>query len=593
MGPLAAAWPPITAGLLVRSLPPVDGLAAPPALRARAEAELGAPWPTPLASAYARYFKDGNRTGYEEVVWEREYRVSRAAIMAAVTGDPGWLDEVADGVTLLCEQSSWCWPAHDDTFARHQAVVPTVTDPYLDLGAGEVAGQLAWLDHLLGAQLSASFPGLRERIRHEVDRRVLTPFETRLDWHWLGLDGEVHNWNPWIHSNVLVAALQLVDDPARRAAIVARVVEGLDRYAAALPADGAVDEGYSYWWQGACRLFEALDLLIYASDGSLGDEPFHALREVVAFPHRVHLGGDWYLNYADGPARPSREQPWDALHRAALRVGDDAAAAHALAHRDVATETWGLGFLLRALTDRAWASAVVGSFRPAAHTWFPSTQVLIARSERLTLAVKGGHNGENHNHNDVGSFVVALGGVPVLVDPGRPTYTAQTFGPRRYEIWTMQSSWHNTPTIRHSTQMPGRSHGAENACATEASLTMELAPPYGIGIARSWKRTAGLDHDVVVVRDSWELDDVSGTFVHLVVAGEVRLFEGRAEIVALEGAGVLEVAWEPAAPCTLTVRELDDPMLRDVWGPRLVRMDVDVAGIGPVGRLEVTIKEQR
>src|SRR6185503_11826500 len=100
--------------------------------------------------------------------------------------------------------------------------------------------QLAWLDHLLGARLSASFPGLRERIRHEVDRRVLTPFETRLDWPWLGLDGEVHNWNPWIHSNVLVAALQLVDDPARRASLIALVVDGLDRYAASLPADGAI-----------------------------------------------------------------------------------------------------------------------------------------------------------------------------------------------------------------------------------------------------------------------------------------------------------------------------------------------------------------
>jgi len=280
------------------------------------------------------------------------------------------------------------------------------------------------------------------------------------------------------------------------------------------------------------------------------------------------------------------------LHRAAVRVGDGAAAAHALAHRADATETWGLGFLLRALTDPAWAAAEPAPPPPAGNAWFPSTQVLIVRSGRLTLAVKGGHNGENHNHNDVGSFVVALGGAPVLVDPGRPTYTAQTFGPRRYEIWTMQSSWHNTPTIRDSAQSPGRSHGAEHAGATEASLTLELAPAYEKGLVKSWKRTARLDHDVVVVRDSWELAPGPGrTVLHLVVAGTVTLGEGGAVIDS--AGGTLRLDWAPAVPCTLTVRELDDPMLTDVWGPRLVRMDVDVTGLGPIGTLDLTIKEQR
>jgi len=592
MGPLAAAWPAITEQLLIRSLPPVDALDLPDDLRERAEAERGRPWPAPLASGYARYFRDGDRVGYETIVWEREYRVTRAAVMAAATGDEAWLDEAADGVTLLCEQSSWCWPAHDDTFRRHGAVVPTVTDPFLDLGAGEVAGQLAWLDHLLGDRLDARVPGLRARIRHEVDRRVLTPFETRRDWHWLGLDGHVHNWNPWIHGNVLVAALRLVDDPARRAALIALVVDGLDRYAASLPADGAIDEGYSYWWFGAGRLFEALDLLTYASGGALSDEPFHALREVVAFPYRVHLGGDWYLNHADGKARPPRDQPWDALHRAARRVGDADAAAHALAHRAPAAETHGLGNLLRALTDREWSEAIAQPASPPGTIWFPSTQVLIARSERLTLAVKGGHNGENHNHNDLGSFVVALGGVPILVDPGRPTYTAQTFGPRRYEIWTMQSAWHNTPTIHGEQQQPGPEYTAEKLSTGSASIDLELAPAYSKDVARSWRRTARLDHDMVVVRDEWDLVAGPGrTLLHLVVAGEVTTSEGSATIAG--PSGTLRLDWAPAVPCAVLVRELDDPQLSDVWGTRLLRLDLDVTALGPIGSLDLVVKEQR
>ena len=263
-------------------------------------------------------------------------------------------------------------------------------------------------------------------------------------------------------------ALMDADDPAR-AEVVALAIEGIDRYVAVLPEDGAIDEGYAYWWNGACRALEALDLLSHATDGALDAFAVPALRATVAFPHRMHLGGPWYLNLADGPARPPATQPWHALHRAARRVGDTDAESHAAAHRHgaAATETDGLGRLLRGMTDAAWIAAARGTSPLPRDVWLPSTEVLIARpvagiTAGLTLAVKGGHNGEHHNHNDVGSFVVAVDGVPVIVDAGRPTYTAQTFGPDRYEIWTMQSAWHNVPVIGGRDQRPGAEYAARD-----------------------------------------------------------------------------------------------------------------------------------
>jgi hypothetical protein len=573
-------------------------------LRERAEADRG-PWPVPRARDYARFFRDGDRDAYEQLIWARDRRLSRAAVLAAVTLDDDRLDEVADGVIMLCEQSSWCWPAHDDTRARHGAVVPTVTDPCLDLGAGEVAAQLAWIEHLLGPRLDARMPGVRARLRHEVDRRVLGPFERRRDWHWLGLDGDVHNWSPWIHGNVLVAALHLVDDPDRRAGLVALVVAGLERYAAALPPDGAIDEGHWYWWNGAGRLLEALELLPGNRIGSPRD--MHAVRETVAFPHRVHLGGPWYLNHADGQARPTAGVPWDALHRAARRAGDGAAEAHAAAHRApgraLAHEDLGLGRLLRALTDPDWRAARPGGSPLPRDVWLPSTQVLLARpaagtAAGLTVAVKGGHNGEHHNHNDVGSVVVALGGVPVLVDAGRPTYTAQTFGPGRYDIWTMRSDWHNVPFVRGTAQGTGRAFAARDVAAEigdeGSGLRLDLAAAYPRADVRRWWRTARLDRRTgrVAVTDEWVLEPGGGgTQLRYLAAGTVRLSPGRAEIDALDGAGTVALTWTPDAPCAATVRELDDPMLRDVWGERLTRLDIDVTGLGPAGTFELSIEE--
>lgn len=637
-GPLASAWPQLTASRIADLLaPPRESLPVPPAsdrdswasehldettidgLRERAEADLASPWPIPLAHGYARYFRDGDRDAYEQVIWAREYRLSRAAVLSALTLESGalkneWLDEVADGVTLLCEQSSWCWPAHDDTLRRHGAVVPTVTDPFLDLGAGEVAAQLAWIDHLLGDQLDERIPGLRARIRYEVDRRVLTPFTVRRDWHWLGLDGDVHNWNPWIHGNVLIAALRLIDDATRRAGLVELVVEGLDRYLASLPPDGAIDEGYAYWWNGACRLLDALSVLEFATRGELRTAGIDALRETVAFPHRMHLGGAWYVNHADGPARPPVHQPWQALHRAARQAGDRDAQAHAAAHRrpgqPVAHENQGLGRLLRALTDREWTNAAPAASPLPRDVWLPSTQVLLARftagsRSGLTLAVKGGHNGEHHNHNDVGSVIVAVGGVPVLIDPGRPTYTAQTFGPDRYGIWTMQSGWHNVPEIRGSAQAPGRQYAARDVSAViddeGSGLTLDLAAAYRRDDVRRWWRSARLDRATgrVTVRDSWRLNPTADhptgrSRVQLIVAGTVSLGAGRAEITAPEGAGTVCVVWNPAdAPCATTVRDLDDPMLSAVWGDRLTRLEIDVTASGPVGALELIVEELR
>ena len=579
----------------------------------RAEADRGIPWPVPLASAAARVHRDGDREGWETPAFERQRRLSRAAVAAAVTLDDAWIDEVADGVVLLCEQSSWCWPAHDDTFTRHRSVLATVDDPFLDLGAGEAVGQLAWIDQLLGAQLDERWPGLRARIRREARVRVIDPFVKRRDWHWIGLDGDVHNWNPWIHGNVLLAALRLLDgagDAELRTEVVALAVEGLDRYVSSLPDDGAIDEGYAYWWNGACRALEALDLLAFATRGRWDAATAVAsLRETVAFPHRSHLGGRWYLNLADGPARPPHDQAWHALHRAATRAGDDAARGHAAAHRihgePLATEREGLGRLLRALVDDAWRSADGVSPLPR-ETWLPSTQVLIARTEGgtsagLALAVKGGHNAEHHNHNDVGSFVVAVDGVPVLVDAGRPTYTLATFGPGRYDIWTMQSTWHSVPEVRGVAQPPGRQYAAGSVeprlGEAVSALSLDLAGAYPAPGLASWRRTAALeradDASRVVVEDDWDLDAWTGpgdeppTVVRLLVAGDVRLVEDGLRVTPLEGARPVAVRWSPGIRATLVERPLDDPMLSDVWGAKLTRVDLVV---GDRRKLRVTVE---
>ena len=63
------------------------------------------------------------------------------------------------------------------------------------------------------------------------------------------------------------------------------------------------------------------------------------------------------------------------------------------------------------------------------------------------LACIAANNGKSHSHNDTGSFWVYSQGWPVLIDMGQETYQKKSFGAHRYEIPSMQSAYHNLPTI--------------------------------------------------------------------------------------------------------------------------------------------------
>ena len=103
-------------------------------------------------------------------------------------------------------------------------------------------------------------------------------------------------------------------------------------------------------------------------------------------------------------------------------------------------------------------------------------------TEGFYFATLGGHNAESHNHNDVGNYVVYLNGNPMLVDVGVETYTAKTFSSKRYEIWTMQSAFHNLPTINGVMQAAGRQFEARDTSFqsdnTSAEFRADLAAAY-------------------------------------------------------------------------------------------------------------------
>jgi hypothetical protein len=236
-------------------------------------------------------------------------------------------------------------------------------------------------------------------------------------------------------------------------------------------------------------------------------------------------------------------------------------------------------------------------------------------ADGLFLAAKGGHNAESHNHNDVGHFVVALDGHPVLVDVGVETYTRRTFGPERYEIWTMQSQYHNLPAIDGCGQSAGREFAARDVAATiddrAAQLTLDLAAAYppAAGVRR-WQRTLRLERGApaaapatgaamvagappaarVVLADDYELERAPRSLaLHLMASGAVAAGRPGALLCATP-TRPLAVRYDPDVfvPAVETI-PIDDARLRPVWGDRLYRVILAVQNPSAQGRWMLTM----
>lgn len=592
------------------------------AMLAPALAAAQQPLPFPLLSQYTRFWRDGVRTDYEDEVRRLGIMTGEAVLAALASGETRWIDRAADGLMLLCELSTWCWVAHEEAHDRQGWVVPDARAPVVDLGAAQTLQVLAWADLALGEALDDRVPGLRRRMRQEAGRRVFAPYLARRDWHWL--HGAAHNWTGWIHQHLIAGALFLLDGDSERStrdAILALSIAQLDRYLASFPADGGIDEGFSYFWNGASRLLESLDLLIAASGGVLersAAASIDVVGQLLRFPQRMDLGEGWFVNVADGPARPPAAQPWDVLHRWGRHLRDDDVTAQALAHRGegrvppVMPEL-GLGRVLAALADQHWRDAEgSGSRAPyPAHVWLPEVQLMVARERAgdpsgLALAVKGGHNDEAHNHLDVGSYLVALDSAPVLIDLGQPTYTALTFTERRYEIWTMDSSWHNLPEIRGHGQGVGRQYAAGDVLERSgdaSSLELELAAAYPrVAELRSYRRRVTLDRrpgsgPAVRIEDRWQLDPTgelaknADVVLHHVIAGDILEHRpGRLLVRALSGA-LAEMRWGTELGAgSLERRRIEDPLLAASWGEGVHRLTLTADGSGTA---TITLQEFR
>ncbi|OCT13015.1 hypothetical protein A8709_22105 [Paenibacillus pectinilyticus] len=474
----------------------------------QAESYLNYEWPSLRATAFMAYFEEGSRQPYDTVESERRAALCTLLIAECLEAEGRFLREIINVVWLICEQTTWCAPAHHYLSLQPGELLSDIEEPLFDLTAGETAALLAWTSHQLKAPLDAVSPLIRKRIRVELERRIVTPYISRDDFWWMGFgEREVNNWNPWCNANMLTVLLLQDMEPERKLLLVDKVLRSLDRYLEVQFEDGGCDEGSTYWARAAGMLFVNLELMYRASDGALQvyDQPL--IQKLGQFVYKMFIDDAYFVNFADGAAIAS--QDYALVHLYGSRINDDrlrALGQHGFHHYQVPDRTRkGNSFFQEMISLLSFTSIQSEAALPPPfiqEAWFPNLQVMAARqkegsSHGLYAAIKGGHNDESHNHNDIGHFVVYVNGKPFLIDIGVETYTYKTFSPQRYEIWTMQSGYHNVPVINGFEQKEGRSFRAEDVTYEHSEdgvrfgLNMSQAYPAEAGV-RNWHRSLTL-----------------------------------------------------------------------------------------------------
>lgn len=554
------------------------------------EKQLKGDWPVLPASVFLDFKRNGNRSRYEAIRNVRRGRLEDLTLAECAEAKGRFMDEILNGLWATCEETYWGLPAHLSA-QKAGFGLPDVAEPIVDLFAAETSAQIAWTRYLLEPALAKLSPLLLPRLDYEMDHRILTPNLERDDFSWMGITAPGHpprslnNWTPWICSNWLTTALIAERNPARRLQAAHKILGCLDRFMNGYADDGGCDEGPGYWNEAGGALFDNLELLRSASGGTLDlfSEPL--VKEIGRYIYRAHIAGPYFTNFSDAPAKVTLAA--DMVYRFGKRIGDDKMMALGAWSEEVQHEGkvsgGSLGRQLPALFDLATLRAEKAGAPYVRDVWMPGVQVMIARQREgsvdgLYLAAEGGHNAKSHNHNDVGNFIVFANGKPAIIDVGVETYSAKTFSAQRYEIWTMQSAFHNCPTIGGVMQQAGRqfaasevTHEADEKVA-QLGMNIEHAYPAEAGL-KAWRRTFRFDRaqNEIEVRDRYTLSKPAGN-ITLTLMSPCRGVESAPGELTLQPAG-LKVSFDAHTLHAVTEEiAITDGHLRSSWGDRLYRI---------------------
>ncbi len=444
---------------------------------AQAEQLVHQPIPEQPEELYLEFSRTGLRRGWENVAFARRDRIKVFTLAECLENKGRFLQPLEAVIKAVCAERTWVYPAHDQNLDNFYG-----RNISIDLGSSALAWQLATADYLLGDKLS---PEIRRLVRERVQQFIFTPYREILTgkrgpYWWLK---GTNNWNSVCLAGVTGAALALLDSRSERALFVAAAEELSRNFLRGFTADGYCSEGLGYWNYGFGHYVLLSETIRQATGGRIDLLSRPEVPTIARFGAEIEIINRVYPAFADCPVKA---QPDGVLmsflsRRFSLKLKDWEKTPFTAAVKGQLPEAAFYPFC-----EVAESEPGQEDYRLPLRSFFPQAGVLICRpsSYPFAVALKGGHNQEHHNHNDVGSYVVVVGEVPIIVDPGNEEYTARTFSRRRYESQVLNSYGHSVPLVAGQLQQTGRSAQGKilktSFTDEEDSLLLDLKSAYAV-----------------------------------------------------------------------------------------------------------------
>ncbi|MGQ1909153.1 hypothetical protein ACT3CE_05140 [Marinifilum sp. RC60d5] len=440
----------------------------------------------PISDAiYRRANKEGNRKIYKPRYYRTMDRLEKFTLAECIENNGRFIPQIEVYCDSIMAMKSWMHPNHDD---RENTVLEGKRVS-IDLGARKFGLVLALTDALLEDKLSEA---IRKEIAVQLKWRITDSYlqtcrgeDVIKSNTWIR---STSNWNSVCTSGTLFTTIVASKNNNERIAAIGCALNSMVYYLSGFGDDGYCSEGTGYWNYGFGHYLYLAEILDDYTDGKINLFKFNnpeKLNNVANFPHNFQIHEGMYAPFADGVTR--------------LKSGSDNFASA------IAAKHYGSKKPSRFIPDEGVQTLIIwndgddytsknetNSELPG-HTYFDDFGILISRGQQenpLSITIKAGHNAENHNHSDVGTYVVVLDQDYVSGDIGAPSYTAGAFSKNN----PARSSWgHPVPRINNTLQSNGiefRGEILETSFNTNVdSLVMDIKPAYDLEVLNKLERT--------------------------------------------------------------------------------------------------------
>lgn len=448
----------------------------------------GKPIPQLSFQLEIRIFKDGNRSEFENAYFKRREQLSVYAFMAMLyPEEEEYIKRLEDVICEICNEYSWQLPAHRQTERFNQR-------DGIALFSAETGLYLAEIKAMLRDRLH---PLVVERITTELKWRIIDGFKKRK----YGFEDFKSNWAAVCGGSV--GTVFMYEDPEGYIEVKQRIDRCMQNYLEGCCDEGSTSEGISYWDYGFSFFVLYHDMLRRYTFGKIdgfNNDMLYIKKEKVK-----NLAGFFY----------------------SLCLDEKNAASFSDSSGEASCSLWLLEFLNKEYQTpmpfvKVGANEMCfGKFSSAVRACiyytperkdekllpmkkhYKELQWYIERKKNYSFAAKGGHNAEEHNHNDVGSFIITHNEQCIFADLGAPEYNAATFGIDAYDNNLNKSSLgHSVPIINGTIQKYGREYcGDLSTDGDSVNIKFEKAYPADI---RSLERRFELLENKVILCDRFD-----------------------------------------------------------------------------------------